>query len=66
MIPEEQLKKISNLDLNEALDKKLDILELCIDGVLSAHEGCTALYWAFEDVQCLIGEVRDRLDKMPE
>lgn len=64
MIVQEHLKEIDNMELNEILGKKLEVLEMCTDGIISNHDGTLALRWAIDDVLELIDEAQCRLEAL--
>jgi hypothetical protein len=60
MIDPEKVKEMDNFDLDEELRRKMEVLGLCIDGLMRNHQCSPGIAWAFEDADTLVSELRER------
>ncbi|MEL7832754.1 hypothetical protein [Fodinibius sp. Rm-B-1B1-1] len=51
---------MDRLDLDEELRRKMEVLGLCVHGILKHHECSPGLAWAFEEADTLVSELRER------
>ncbi|NGP90018.1 hypothetical protein [Fodinibius halophilus] len=61
MIDPEKVKEMDNYDLCEEVRQKLEILGLCIDGVLEHYQCSPGIRYAFDEADTLICEMNERL-----
>ena len=65
MISPEQAKELSDHSLCEELESKLHILSLCVEAISSNHRGTEGLFPAFDEVDTVAREMKQRLFDNP-